>query len=283
MGCNWDKVTLGSTGLRVSPLGLGSSYGISARDIERAFDRGINFLFWGLRRTSGFAEAIQTLARRRREDVVVAVQSYSRVASLIGPSVEVALRRAKLDHVDVLTLGWWNEPPPRRIVDAALALRDAGKVRHLAISCHNRLTFADFAADPAYGVLMLRYSAAHPGAEKEVFPHLPVSPAPRPGVLAFTATRWGTLLDPRWEPPGEATPRASDCYRFALTSPHVDACLAGPRNGAELDEDLAALDRGPLDADELAWIKRVGAAVRAGDTRQRPVALLDKAWQALAG
>jgi predicted aldo/keto reductase-like oxidoreductase len=54
-------------------------------------------------------------------------------------------------------------------------------------------------------------------------------------------------------------PRASYCYRFALSHPLVNLVLAGPKNGAELDEALAALDRGPTDADELAWMRRVGA------------------------
>ena len=39
MACSWDKVTFGATGLRVSPLAIGSSYGVGAGDIERAFER----------------------------------------------------------------------------------------------------------------------------------------------------------------------------------------------------------------------------------------------------
>ena len=45
MGCGWEKVTLGSTKLKVSPLGIGSSYGIAGRDVEPAFERGIEFSF----------------------------------------------------------------------------------------------------------------------------------------------------------------------------------------------------------------------------------------------
>jgi predicted aldo/keto reductase-like oxidoreductase len=70
------------------------------------------------------------------------------------------------------------------------------------------------------------------------------------------------LLDPQLMPAGEPVPRASDCYRFALTNPAVNVCLAGPRDAAELDEAMAALDRGPMSDDEIAWMKRVGASVR---------------------
>jgi len=124
---------------------------------------------------------------------------------------------------------------------------------------------------------MLRYNAAHPGAEREVFPHLATR---RPGTVAFTATRWGTLLDSRYVPEGAATPRASDCYRFALSNPNVDVCLAGPKDAEQLDEALVALERGPMDEAELAWMRRVGAAVREGTLTGRkglsPMDLLDK-------
>jgi predicted aldo/keto reductase-like oxidoreductase len=101
----------------------------------------------------------------------------------------------------------------------------------------------------------------------------------RVGVVAYTATRWGQILDPKRTPKGEATPRASDCYRFALTNDHVDVCTIGPKNGEELDEALTARDRGPMSADELAWMKRVGAAVRDGAKREMRgmgMGLLDK-------
>ena len=34
---------------------------------------------------------------------------------------------------------------------------------------------------------MIRYNAAHPGAERDIFPHLE---ARRPAVVAYTATSW---------------------------------------------------------------------------------------------
>lgn len=276
----WDQVTFGRTGLRVSRLGIGSSYGVGAADLERAFERGVNFMFWGLRRRKQFAEGVRRIAGKRREDVVIAIQSYSRSALLMRPSVDLALRTLKIDHVDLLTLGWWNDPPPRRIVDGALALQAAGKVKHVIISSHHRPTFEHFMADPSYGGIMVRYSAAHPGAEKEVFPLLR---DPRPGVLSFTATRWGTLLDPALTPPGERTPTATDCYRYVLSNPSVHVSLCGPKDGVELDGAMEALDRGPMNEEELAWMRRVGVAVRRDAKRGGPVDFLDKVAGKLRG
>ena len=105
---------------------------------------------------------------------------------------------------------------------------------------------------------MIRYNAAHPGAEKDIFPHLGTR---QPSVVAYTATSWRALLrTPRsWT---ERPATAGDCYRFCLSSPHVDVVLTGPKTEAELDENLAALEKGPLSAEEDAWIRRLGVAVR---------------------
>jgi predicted aldo/keto reductase-like oxidoreductase len=150
------------------------------------------------------------------------------------------------------------------------------------ISCHHRPSFPKMIATPGLEAIMVRYNAAHPGAEQDVFAQ-PAFAEGNPGVLAFTATRWGSLLDPKLVPDGEPVPRASDCYRFALSNPNVHATLAGPKNGAELDEAMAALDRGPLTEDELAWMRRVGKAVR-GDTKaHRAIGSLDRVRTALFG
>jgi aryl-alcohol dehydrogenase-like predicted oxidoreductase len=276
----WNKVPFGRTGLSVSRLAIGSSYGIGGADLERAFERGLDFMFYGLRRPAHFARGVRAVARGHRDELVVAIQSYSRSALLLRPSVELALRELRLDHVDLLGLGWWNDVPPARILDAARALQAAGKVRHLLVSSHHRPTFERLMADPTFGGIMVRYNAAHPGAEKEVFPHLA---PPRPGVLAFTATRWRTLLDPALIPPGERVPTATDCYRFVLSCPDVDVSLTGPRDGAELDAAMKALDLGPMDAEELAWMKRVGVVVRRDAKGGAPVELLDKLAAKLRG
>ncbi|MBE7450559.1 MAG: aldo/keto reductase [Kofleriaceae bacterium] len=265
----WQPRVLGRTGLRVSRLGLGSSYGLAGKDVERAVERGVTYLYWGSRRRDDFGDGIRRCARRDRDRLCVVVQSYSRSALALGPSLEVALRRLGLDHADVLLLGWWNQPPPRRILDRARELVERGRARALMISCHHRPAFAAHIAAPAVDAIMVRYNAAHRGAEHEVFPHV-VAAARRPGVVAYTATRWGGLLDRALVPAAEPVPRASDCYRFALTRPEVDVVLAGPRDGAELDEALAALDRGPLTADELAWLQRVGDGVRAASSTGVP-------------
>jgi aryl-alcohol dehydrogenase-like predicted oxidoreductase len=274
----FEERTLGRTGRRVSPLGLGSSYGLPGRDVERAFERGVSFFLWGSRRRGDFGKGLREVARKDRARATIAIQTYSRAAWAMPGSVDRALRALGTDYVDILCLAWWNGLPPERIVERALQLQASGKVRSLMVSCHERLTFASFVDDGRSDALMVRYNAAHPGAETDVFPHVERSPR-RPGVVAFTATRWGTLLDPKYTPQGERTPGAGDCYRFALSNPAIDVCLSGAASGPQLDEALEAVEKGPMDVRELAWMRRVGAHVRAGTKRQPrggAMALLDR-------
>ena len=254
------RVQLHKTELSSSLLGLGSSFGLEAEDIEHAYASGLNYFYFGSARRPAFGRGVRTLVKQgHRDELVLVVQTYTRAASLMKRSLTSGLRALGTDHADFLLLGWWNEPPPERILDAARALREQGLCKHLMISCHNRLAFERHAQIPGMDAIMVRYNASHPGAEDEVFPKLGAN---SPAVIAYTATRWGDLINPSLIPEGEAVPRASDCYRFALSHPSVQVCMAGPANRRELDEALATLERGPLSPDENAWMRRVGAAVK---------------------
>jgi aryl-alcohol dehydrogenase-like predicted oxidoreductase len=255
-----DPIRLGQTRLRASRLGIGSSFVGDAAIVEEAVEQGINYLYWGSLRRPAFGRALRHVARRNREGVVLTVQSYSRVAALLRPSLEIALRRAGVDRFDFLLLGMWNAPPGPRMVEAALRLRAEGKVSHLMLSTHNRPSlqghFRDFAQGRSpFDAFMVRYNAVHRGAEQDVFPHLPAQP---PALISYTATRWGHLLDPTKMPPGEPPPRARDCYRFALSQPAVSLVLCGPASREEMQEAIHALDAGPLASDEQARLRRIG-------------------------
>ncbi|RPI73408.1 MAG: hypothetical protein EHM45_20820 [Desulfobacteraceae bacterium] len=97
--------------------------------------------------------------------------------------------------------------------------------------------------------------------KKEIFDLLPAEN--RPGMVTYTATRWGKLLDPKLTPVGEKTPTAADCYRFVLTNPRVDVCVCGLKNEAQMKEALYTLEHGPLNAEETARMTRIGDYVRA--------------------
>ena len=252
----YQRVLLGRTGLDVGRLGVSASYGVPAAAVEEAVERGVNYLYWGSRRTRPFGDALSNLAPRR-DRLVLVVQSYSPVASLVGVSLERALRALRFAYADVLLLGMWNRPLPPRFLDAARDLRRRGLVRYLAVSTHHRPLVPRLADSPV-DIFHVRYNAVHRGAETDVFPLLPPSP---PGIVSFTTTCWGRLLKSRRIPPGERVPTAEDCYRFVLAQPAVHVVMTGPANAAQMRMALSAWEKGPLDPGELAWMRRVGDAI----------------------
>lgn len=256
-----QPTSLGRTGLRVGRLGLAAGYGVPARAVRRAFaEHGVNYFYWEGLRKRHMREGLRDLARTNRDDLVIAIQSYDRLGFWMRRSVPKALSRLGIERADILFLGAHGKLPRPRVVDAARALKERGLVRFLGISGHNRRFHGELArrADSPFDVQMVRYSAAHRGAESDVFGMLDEDREGRPGIVTYTATRWGRLLRERRMPPGERPLTAAECYRFVLSHDAVDVCLAGPRSEQEMDEGLRALADGPLDAAEMERVRRIG-------------------------
>ena len=257
-----SHTTLGRTGLSVSRLGFGASYPAPAESLEKAFhERGVNFFLWGSGRRDPMRDALIHLTREHRDRVVIAFQTYDKSGMVMRHFHEKGLLRLGIHYADILLMSWMRGVPRGRMLETALKLKEEGKVRYLGISTHDRPLAGRIAADLTSPVdtLMVRYNAAHVGAERDFFPFIPGSNAP--GVIAFTATRWGQLVNAKKMPPGEKPLTAADCYRFALSSGKVDVCLTGPRTREELEGGMKAMDLGPLSAAEMERVRRIGKYV----------------------
>jgi predicted aldo/keto reductase-like oxidoreductase len=53
-------------------------------------------------------------------------------------------------------------------------------------------------------------------------------------------------------------PTAGDCYRFVLSNPYVDVVITGPSNARQLEENLTEVAKGPMNSEELRWMRRIG-------------------------
>jgi predicted aldo/keto reductase-like oxidoreductase len=256
-------------------IGLGAAYGIGARGVHQAFDAGVRFFLWGALPKADFARGLRELSRGHRAELQLAVQTYARHGFTVRPGVELLLLRLGVEYLDWLCLGHWQTPPSEAVIEAAQRLVGRGLVRNLMISCHHRPNFAVLAQQrpSPYAAWMVRYNAAHRRAESEVFPM--ARGIDRPAIIAYTALRWGTLLDPRYAPPGEPPLSAVEAYRFVLSNPRVDLCLVGPRNEAELSAALSAMAQGPLDEAGLERARRIGDAAQAFGRAQPPPRMLD--------
>jgi predicted aldo/keto reductase-like oxidoreductase len=252
----------------VCRLGLASrgNSGLTPPDVLYALDRGVNFLNW-CGTLNDFSRAIAELGPRRRQ-VVLCVQFEARTAAEAERELAAILRELRTDYVDVLTFYYVEESSeweqiigPGGALEFCRKARDAGRVRLLGLTSHQRKLAAQAAATGLLDMLMIRYNAAHRGAETEVFPLTRARAMP---VVAYTGLRWGGLLRPTPDDPeGFVPPPAPDWYRFVLQSPAVTVALSAPESRAELEENLRVLEAsGPLAGEEYDRLTQHGQRVK---------------------
>jgi aryl-alcohol dehydrogenase-like predicted oxidoreductase len=255
-----NQVILGRSGLKVGRLGISSSYGAPAEAFEMAFEAGCNYFTYGTFIKGGSMEmrkAVRNIVNKRQRDrLVVSIFSYSHTYFLIEPLLKRDLKKLGTDYADFLILGYYNTRPGNRMMDVIYGLKDKGLIRNLAISSHKRAVFARLEKEKLLDGMHLRYNAVHRGAEQDVFPFF--DRIDRPGIVSFTATRWGQLLNAKRMPPGNHPPKATDAYRFALSNPYIDVCMTGARNTKEMQENIHVLEKGPMEEEELTKIRKIG-------------------------
>lgn len=260
--------TLGRTGIPVHRLGLSGTYWPGKQTIHYALDQGVNYFFcYGF--DAQMVRVLRDLARTRRKDVVIATGAYNLVVGYpnLRRTLEKRLRQLGTDYIDVFLFLGVLKPKqfPEKVVEEMCRFREEGKVRAIGLSCHDRKFAGQLAEQGKLDTLMIRYNAAHRGAENDIFPHLA---AHHPGLVSYTATRWGYLLrKPRAWPKSEPIPTAGDCYRFVLGNDNVDVCLTAPSNMKQLRENLEAVSRGPLPDADMDFMRRFGDVVHYGGKR----------------
>jgi predicted aldo/keto reductase-like oxidoreductase len=249
-------------------LGLANRGGghLTVADVHHAVERGINFLNWP-GTPDALSRAIAGLGAKRR-DVMVCAQFEARTAADAKTELASVLRHLGTDYIDVLTFYYVEEPAewgqivaPGGVLEYCRDAQRNGQVRLIGLTSHQRPLAAQMAQGSLLDLLMIRYNAAHRGAEQDIFP---ITEALRLPVVVYTCLRWGALLEPTPDdPPGFRVPRAPAWYRFALQSPLVSVALMAPDNRVELDEDLTVLDApGPLSDEEVAVLAAHGLRVR---------------------
>ncbi len=246
-------------GKRVCRLGLSASYHPGREAIHAALDAGLNLFF-----CFGFDNQMISVLReqlpRQRDKFVVVTGAYHLIWTSLNlrRTLEKRLRQLNTDYIDAFLL--LGVPRRRhftlRMREELAELRNDPRVGAVGISTHDRLLATEMARTGEADTLIVRYSAAHTGAEKEIFPFLEPH---HPNVLSYTATRWTQLLRrPRGWHRGDFLPTAPHCYRFALSNPCVNACLTAPMNLKQFKENVRALSEGPLTEDEMVQIRRFG-------------------------
>jgi len=248
--------------MRVHRLGISATYRPGRDALRHALDCGLNYLF-----CYGFDTHLTSLVRglpsHQRQQLVISTGAYN---LLVGhPNLRRTLEKRLLqlgtECIDVFLFLGVTKPKhlTEHVLEEFARFKQEGKIRAFGMSCHDRAFAGKLVAEGALDVYMIRYNAAHRGAEQDIFPHLT---AHDPGLVSYTATRWRYLIRrQRGWPKDLPIPSPGQCYRFVLSNPHVDVCLTAPSNHGQLQQNLAALDDGPLTEDEMHLMRAYGDLV----------------------
>ena len=253
---------LGKLRSPVCRIGLSATYRPGRATILRALDEGLNYFFY-----FGFDSQMTAVLRdaihARRDQYILATGAYNYIFGHqnLRRALEKRLRQMHTDYIDIfhflgVTKARQFTPQVREELQA---VRESGLVRGVGISTHDRKLAAQLAREGTVDAITIRYNAAHRGAETEIFARLPES---NPAVVSYTATRWTALIRrPRGYPKDGRVPTAGMCYRFVLSNPAVHVCLMAPSNLRQFETNLAEIRRGPLDEDEMQFMRDFGGVV----------------------
>ena len=262
---------------------------------RRALDHGINF--FDTAASYGDSEILlgHGLAGVPRDDFIVATK-YSPLADdeLKSPedvqaSIDRSLERLRLHYIDVLQVHGLMPDRYDEVVERHLPVlleaQRAGKVGFLGVTeqahadVHHK-TFKRLAADEHFDTFMVGYNLLHQTAEQDV---LQAAEAADIGLIVMIAVRRalgnparlreviaelkadGHLAAdalPDDDPLGwlvhdsvESVPEAA--YRYVLEPSAISTVLTGTANPNHLDENVAAMARGPLPPEDRARLQTI--------------------------
>jgi hypothetical protein len=251
---------LGPNRLLVAPVGLSGHYGLPVEGFVKAIECGLDFLFWepNYQTLTTFATRLSAAARSRLHFLA---GTFEATPQRLRNDMERALRALRIEQLALFMVFWvrgWERitDEMRRMLER---LQHQGAVGMFGLSTHNR-TLAVEAVAAGWDPIMVRHSAAHRGAEREVFPH---GVARATSLITFNNTCYGRLLRPCGNRP---PPTAADCYRYSLMQPGVTMCLSAPANLEQLEETLQVARDPTLPAEQLALVVEQGAEVYREET-----------------
>src|SRR5690349_6653031 len=162
------RAPLGALETPVCRIGLSASYRPGRQTIFKALDEGLNyFFFYGF--DTQMTRALRELPPARRDQVVLATGAYNYIISHqnLRRTLEKRLRQVKTDYIDLFHFLGVMKPAEltRQVRDELAAIRASGLVRGVSLSTHDRKLAAELAREGVVDAIMIRYNAAHRGAE----------------------------------------------------------------------------------------------------------------------
>jgi predicted aldo/keto reductase-like oxidoreductase len=237
-----------------SILGLAGNSSMEIDCVESAFTAGINYFFFYNLSSTNFLDGLKALLKNKREEILVATGSESRDENELDRYLNQVRQRLNIDVVDVFFLEYISPTDDferiKTILDRLNKNKEKGLLRYVGITVHNRPVAMKSLEHGHFDLLMHRYNMAHRKAERDVLPAAQNAGIP---VIAFTCTRWGSLLKghPNWQ---EKIAQAADCYRYAIQQKAIRLALTSPQTLIQLNENLKVLkDSGMSEAEKAFW------------------------------
>jgi aryl-alcohol dehydrogenase-like predicted oxidoreductase len=238
-----QKRTLGNTGLELSVLGIGGFHlceiptADAAALLNAYLDEGGNYLETAASYGDGISEIrIGRTVANRRDAYALATKSTKRTAAEFTAELERSLANLQTDHVDVAFIHSVQTPAevdrvlaPGGAMEAAVAARQAGKVRFIGVTGHGRPDGLMHALrQHPFDVMMTGFNYLDrfnfPGIERDL---VPLARERGTGLLAMKALADGYL----YRSPEPA-------LRYALALP-VASVVVGANSPAMLKKDIA--------------------------------------------
>jgi predicted aldo/keto reductase-like oxidoreductase len=235
-----------SCGFSVCRLGLATrgNTSLDKGDVLYALERGVNYWNW-CGHEDGMSKAIRELGPRRNQ-VVIAIQLSAREHREARRELDEVLIQLKTDYVDIVTFyyvetekEWAQIIGPQGSLGSMEQARSEGRLKMIGLTTHQRSLAQRILASRRLDLLMVRYNAAHRGAEKDLLPLAQQLEVP---LVSFTGLRWKALLSgTREDPEGFTPPPAREWYRFVLAHPAISVVLMAPGGKRELLGNLELL------------------------------------------
>jgi aryl-alcohol dehydrogenase-like predicted oxidoreductase len=210
-----ERVTLGRSGLSVSPIAFGT-WQLSPRfwgeqpksdviaAMQQAFELGINLFDTADAYGDGYAETVLGEAIRElpRDELVIVTKFFNHFnpdatrfpdlsPSHLTQRCEASLERLGIETIDVCLLHFYDQLTPLAEVAGTLKkLRDQGKIRSFGVSNHNAEQLRAQRRFGAYDVVQPEYNLVNTGIENDLLPYCQAEDL---GVMVYSPLHKGLL------------------------------------------------------------------------------------------
>lgn len=247
-----DQVLLGTSGIKVSLVGIGTGSGGWAgrsdqtrlgqeeftRQIRYAFDKGINFFDLADQYGSHpfFTRAMTGVAR---EKYVIQTKSTSRRAKEVRADIDRFLKELDTDYIDSLIIhnvterDWTTRFA--EVMEVFSEAKKAGKIRAHGVTCHSFAALEAAQASDWVQINQVRWNSreSHMDADVETARALFQKMRRKgQGMIGMKVFGQGSLVQ------GDKALTPEECYKFQIESGVVDAFVVGVQKIEHIDQLL---------------------------------------------